>query len=579
MANVAQSLTLTQQSQNISSNHSVVRILWTSIQDHNSYNNNTRTAKYWVTIKGVETEYSVSYTLPKNTTKTILDTTIIVPHNDDGTGSVSVRTWMDTRISAGVVEKKTSLTLTTIPRKSSLSASNGTLGTAQTLKVTQQSKSFTHTITYKCGSATGTICTKSSSTSISWTPPIDLASQAPSANSVSVALTITTYNGSTSVGSSSVNITCNIPYTNAFVPVLLPSMSDAMGYADTYGAFVQGYSKLKVDITSYGAYGAWITSVKTTFDGKSYTDTDTVVTSVVKGTGTLKATVTVNDSRGRTSTSTFDVTVLAYEMPKITALSASRCNSDGTLNPGGSYLLAKFSATVKGLNSKNTANYYVGYKKITEENHTAVKLTDLTGQYTVSGGTYVIPADPASSYTVIFTAFDAFQKVSTTTNAPSSKKTWSLMLENGEVVGGAFNKTAEHKGFFDFGMPVKFSGGGDTVIEQGEKNGWTYRKWDSGVAECWKTLTHKTAITTAWGALYHGTATSRQSYPSGLFIDKPMEQVSLTAGSYQAILFPEKDGNGVNGSSASACYNVCRPSSITTTMEFYIAFHVTGKWK
>ena len=118
----------------------------------------------------------------------------------------------------------------------------------------------------------------------------------------------------------------------------------------------------------------------------------------------------------------------------------------------------------------------------------------------------------------------------------------------------------------------------DYIVEQGEKDGWTYRKWNSGVMECWKILTHSTAITTNWGALYCGTATSRQEYPFP-FIDKPMEQVNLTAGSYQAILFPEKDGNGVNGAYASACYNVCRPSSVTTVMEFYINFHVSGRWR
>lgn len=118
----------------------------------------------------------------------------------------------------------------------------------------------------------------------------------------------------------------------------------------------------------------------------------------------------------------------------------------------------------------------------------------------------------------------------------------------------------------------------DFIVEQGTKNGWTYRKWDSGVAECWKILTHKTAITTAWGALYQGTATSRQNYPFS-FVGKPLEQATLTASSYQAILFPEKDGNGVNGASASACYNVCRPSSISSEMEFYIAITVKGNWK
>lgn len=116
------------------------------------------------------------------------------------------------------------------------------------------------------------------------------------------------------------------------------------------------------------------------------------------------------------------------------------------------------------------------------------------------------------------------------------------------------------------------------TFTSGESDGWYYRKWSDGRAECWKTLTHSTNITVEWGALYHGTSTIRQTYPFS-FVDKPVETVSLTAGSYQAILFPEKNGNGVNGASASACYNVCRPSSITSSVTFYINFYVQGKWK
>lgn len=112
----------------------------------------------------------------------------------------------------------------------------------------------------------------------------------------------------------------------------------------------------------------------------------------------------------------------------------------------------------------------------------------------------------------------------------------------------------------------------------GESDGWYYRKWSDGRAECWKILTHSTTISTEWGALYQGTATTRQTYPFP-FIDKPVEHVTLTAGSYQAILFPEKGGNGVNGAYASACYNLCRPSSVTTSSEFYLNFYVVGKWK
>ena len=84
---VYQSLTLSQISQNIQNNTSQVRILWESTQTGASHNDNSRTAYYDVSVNGGEvTQYSVTYTLPANSTKTILDTIITVPHNNDGTG-------------------------------------------------------------------------------------------------------------------------------------------------------------------------------------------------------------------------------------------------------------------------------------------------------------------------------------------------------------------------------------------------------------------------------------------------------------------------------------------------------------
>ena len=153
---VSQSLTLTQVSQNQASNSSVVRILWKSSQTGDSWNGYTRTAKYYVSINGgAEEEYSVSYTLPKASTKTIVDVSIAVKHTSTGAGSIKVRTWMDTNISAGVVTKSASLTLTPIALKSTLAASNGTLGTAQALSVTRKNSAVTHTITYEGGTASG----------------------------------------------------------------------------------------------------------------------------------------------------------------------------------------------------------------------------------------------------------------------------------------------------------------------------------------------------------------------------------------------------------------------------------------
>lgn len=112
---VTQSLAVDQIGQSIEGNYSTVRIRWTSTQTGSSRNGFTRTAYYYISINGgAEQEYTVSYTLPANTTQVILDTTITVPHNADGTGTVAVRTWMDTDISAGVVRTNKTVNLSTI---------------------------------------------------------------------------------------------------------------------------------------------------------------------------------------------------------------------------------------------------------------------------------------------------------------------------------------------------------------------------------------------------------------------------------------------------------------------------------
>ena len=93
---IYQSLTLTEQSQDVLSNKSVVRILWQSQQTGTTCNYVDHTAYYWVSINGgEETKYSVVYELPQYTNQTILDVTIEVPHDALGNGHVSVRTWMD----------------------------------------------------------------------------------------------------------------------------------------------------------------------------------------------------------------------------------------------------------------------------------------------------------------------------------------------------------------------------------------------------------------------------------------------------------------------------------------------------
>ena len=96
------------------------------------------------------------------------------------------------------------------------------------------------------------------------------------------------------------------------------------------------------------------------------------------------------------------------------------------------------------------------------------------------------------------------------------------------------------------------------------------------MGECWKVLSHTTTISTAFGTMYVGTATTRQSYPFP-FEGKPVEQATLQSDGAAAWLIPESRGNGVNSSSQTAMYNVVHPNSITKTGTYYISFYCYGK--
>jgi hypothetical protein len=192
---------------------------------------------------------------------------------------------------------------------------------------------------------------------------------------------------------------------------------------------------------------------------------------------------------------------------------------------------------------------------------------------------YVFPADPKFTYDVIFTAIDRFSQARTVTDGASAEKVFSLLKKDGKIAGMAVGKVAEEEGVFDIGWLPKLSGGGDIVIEQGEKDGWFYRKWQSGIQECHKILEVKTTISKTWGSMYVGnTLMARQNYPFP-FVSKPVEVASLTSGNPAAWLFAESQGNGVNGAYATAIYNVCRPTSNSTENTFYISLYATGRWK
>ena len=417
---VYQNLSLEQVGQSIANNTSKVRIKWTSQQTGTSYNDAPGDkAYYYITINGgTETEHTVAFTLPQNTTKTILDTTLTVSHKADGTGSIKVRTWMDTEISAGVIEQTKTLTLDTIPRASAVSApSTGTLGTALKITIGRKSANFTDKLYYKIGSNSAVQIAEYDGTAgtYSWTPPVSLATNAPNSTQLVATIITNTYNGSTYVGRSECAVTLAIPASVA--PTLSVSVTDPTGNKTKYtGYFLQRLSKIKVEITGTGAQGSTIKSYSikvgwSAGSGTLYTaSAASGTTGLLPYYGTVYITCAVTDSRGRTATKSLSYTVSKYSVPTISSISATRCTQNGAANRTGEYGKVTFTAAITALYNKNTAAYKVQYREYggtglwTEVTPTIPE----ADKYAPKNISTIFPADSNKRYTVRVVAIDAF---------------------------------------------------------------------------------------------------------------------------------------------------------------------------
>lgn len=481
---VTQSLSVTEVSGsvNTSANTSKVRILWTSTQTGESWNGYPRTAKYYVSVNGgAETEYSVSYTLPQSTTKTIADTTITVAHKSDGSGTVKVRTWMDTSISAGVVEKTQSITLTTIPRASSLtSASDRSLGNTCIVKWTPLSASFRYKLKFTLGSfsyTTGAIHPNTTALYTYTGYTLDIATIAPqiTSNPPTATMTVTLYTYSdsgatTQVGSaSSKTFKVTVPDTSSTKPTATMTLTPVTPYEKFASLYLQGRSKVKASFSGSFKYGASIKSYAMQIDGVSYPSP--YESGLLREPGTVTIVGTVTDSRGFTNTTSKSINVIAYEAPYIEPsegykkVICERCTQDGTASDTGAYLHIKGARHYTKINTNgivNTCSVRCRYKPEGGSwSHDSGKGVDVLLSTNTSTDKFdvILPnivSNIAISYTVELNITDDTNLPSTMIfDIPSENVDFELR-EGGK--GAAFGKHATAANLLDVEWDAQFNG-------------------------------------------------------------------------------------------------------------------------
>lgn len=343
-----------------------------------------------------------------NGTSVASGTTKII-HNADGTKSFSLS------IEAGVYTYAVSVTasgthtLDTIPRASTVSATNANMGSASTITITRASSSFTHTLTYSFGSTTGTIVSKTTSTSVSWTPALTLANQIPNAVSGTCTITCDTYNGSTKIGSKTCTLTLTVPTS---VKPTMTSVTATRVDGDVPAAwaiYVQNKSKATVKINgAAGAYGSTISSYSISGGGYSST-ASSFTTGFLTSSGTITFTAKVTDSRGRVSDAkTVRISVIAYSAPSFTSYLSQRATSAGVVNDDGTYIRGLISYSYASCSGKNTVTCATYYKKSSASSWTNANKRFSSGTAFTFGGGAI---STESSYDVKYTITDAFTTV------------------------------------------------------------------------------------------------------------------------------------------------------------------------
>lgn len=117
----------------------------------------------------------------------------------------------------------------------------------------------------------------------------------------------------------------------------------------------------------------------------------------------------------------------------------------------------------------------------------------------------------------------------TNTTYNSLKNPYKLTLQ----FNGSTNKTYDGSSAQTFNVTPGAIGIADYVIASGSSGEWTYRKWNSGIYECWRQITGTITYSSTWNIfkVFNGSA----DWPSGAFNANPTVFYNCYIGSGYAI--------------------------------------------
>ena len=241
-------------------------------------------------------------------------TTHTIKHNDDGTKKISFSTTFNIKATLSgtyttSITASGSATLNTIPRASGVTCNSFYIGDSTTINISRASSSFTHTIKYVYGYLSGTIATKTSETSLGWTPPVaEFYGQIPNGTTGYGSVVCETYSGDTLIGTKTTNFNAYAKASDCIPDVsatIIDTNESTIALTGDSSKLIKYLSKPKVTITASAKNSATIKTRSINWNG----ETSQVASEYTFLNGVTSSNVSVSaaDSRGYTKSVSYDL--------------------------------------------------------------------------------------------------------------------------------------------------------------------------------------------------------------------------------------------------------------------------------
>lgn len=438
------------------------------------------------------------------------------------------------------------------------SAPNFTIGSEVAIPIYNPlAREITVTVT-----AGGTTILETTTTGTSVTIPstvADLLYQSiPNASSGTYTVTVT-YSGQTRTASG----TYSVPSSSS------PTLTGAT-YQDTDSTVVSisgdnqkiipTKSKLKFTASGVSAKNsATISSVKVNYNGTDYNMTlsgSTATVSNISAVNVDSAVITVTDSRGLTATQTVNLDIVEYVTPTLsaTAQRVSGFYSSTEITPTTNYTYIGSNAVTIRLQARKTS----------ESSYSVTQTISSSGTSTVS-------LDNQYPWYILLTITDSF----------GGSSTFEITIGKGiplfyfDIVKSSVSMDMfpTHSNAFEVNGDIYINGEkiGDFVVEEGTDGIWTYRKWNSGIAECWGIKDGTANHTRTWAGLSICDAVN-VSFPTDLFLATPTATMS-SIGANSSVIF-----NGGATTQNQITFQLGRGSN-ANNIAYAVSIIAKGRWK